>query len=64
MFRRCAVLLAGVALSACMSLDPAYKRPAAPIPREWRSGPAFVSDKATVTAADVPWRHFVKDEKL
>jgi multidrug efflux system outer membrane protein len=52
-------------LSACVSLDPTYKRPAAPIPATWPTGagyaPAQTSDQI---AADIPWRRFVKEEKL
>jgi multidrug efflux system outer membrane protein len=55
-------LLASLALSACVSLDPSYERPAAPIPAKW---PAYASAQPSdVTAADIPWQEFVKDEKL
>jgi len=52
-------------LTGCVSLDPTYERPAAPVPASWPAGvayaPAQVSD---TTAPDIPWRQFVKDEKL
>lgn len=60
-------------LSACVSLDPAYKRPAPPVPANWPSGAAYAPAQTqtqgqaqanNATAADIPWRQFVKDEKL
>jgi multidrug efflux system outer membrane protein len=46
-------------------MAPRYERPAAPVADTWPSGasydPAQASEK---TAADLPWREFVRDEKL
>jgi multidrug efflux system outer membrane protein len=51
-------------LAGC-SMAPHYERPAAPVADAWPSGasydPAQPSEK---TAADLPWREFVRDEKL
>jgi outer membrane protein, multidrug efflux system len=64
--RRCAaILLSTVGLTACVSLDPTYHRPLSPAPTTWPAGPAYAALRAnTVNAADIPWRDFVKDEKL
>jgi multidrug efflux system outer membrane protein len=52
-------------LSACVSLDPAYERPAAPIPATWPSGSGYApAQKSDQTAAEIPWRQFVKEAKL
>lgn len=51
-------------LTGC-SMAPHYERPAAPVADSWPSGAAYdpvqASDK---TAADLPWREFIRDEKL
>lgn len=53
-----------VVLAGC-TLAPRYERPAAPVAETWPSGaayePAVASEK---TAADLPWREFIRDEKL
>jgi multidrug efflux system outer membrane protein len=65
MLKQGAALLVSLALSACISLDPSYQRPTAPVPATWPSGPAYApAPPGDVTAADIPWREFVKDEKL
>ncbi|MFT4172877.1 MAG: efflux transporter outer membrane subunit [Herbaspirillum sp.] len=54
-----------LALSACASLAPDYQRPEAPIPAAWPAGAAYAQQDATQsTAADVPWRDFIVDERL
>lgn len=51
-------------LTGC-TMAPRYERPAAPVADTWPSGasydPAQASEK---TAADLPWREFIRDEKL
>lgn len=51
-------------LTGC-TMAPRYERPAAPVADTWPSGasydPAQASEK---TAADVPWREFIRDQKL
>jgi multidrug efflux system outer membrane protein len=51
-------------------MAPEYKRPSAPIPSEWPSGPAYkeASGERTESAVEIPidikWREFYADEKL
>lgn len=51
-------------LAGC-TMAPRYERPAAPVADTWPSGasydPAQASEK---TAADLPWREFIRDQKL
>jgi len=55
-----------VAVAGC-TMAPKYARPAAPIPAQWPTGPAY-ADKQTATnaseAADLRWQEFFSDEKL
>src|SRR5687767_12506125 len=52
------------AVTAC-TMAPRYERPEAPVPDTWPSGAAYATSQASErTAADIPWREFVKDEKL
>jgi multidrug efflux system outer membrane protein len=52
------------AVTAC-TMAPRYERPDAPVPDTWPSGAAYATSQNTErTAADIPWREFVKDEKL
>lgn len=65
MLNHCIVLASSMLLGACMSMAPAYKRPAAPVPETWPTGPAYAPlQSGTATAAELPWEEFVKDEKL
>lgn len=59
-------LAAAVSLTlAGCSMAPRYERPAAPVADAWPSGAAYDSaPPSETTAADVPWREFVRDEKL
>lgn len=58
-------LLIPLLLGACVSLDPAYKRPASPVPTSWPSGAAYAPARASdIAATDLPWRQFVKDDTL
>jgi len=46
---------------------PKYKRPEAPVPSSWPSGPAYKEATATPgapVAADLRWREFFTDERL
>lgn len=53
-----------LALAGC-TMAPRYERPAAPVADTWPSGAAYDTAQASdKTAADVPWREFVKDPKL
>ncbi len=51
-------------LAGC-SMAPHYERPALPVPDAWPSGAAYHPAQAgEKTAADLPWREFIRDEKL
>src|SRR5688572_24236313 len=53
-----------IALTAC-TMAPRYERPEAPIPDTWPNGAAYAPSQASErTAADIPWRDFIKDNKL
>jgi multidrug efflux system outer membrane protein len=59
-----AVLLP-LTLTACMSMAPRYERPAPPVADTWPTGAAYApSQESEVIAADIPWREFIKDDKL
>ncbi|HEX4179448.1 MAG TPA: efflux transporter outer membrane subunit [Caulobacteraceae bacterium] len=59
------ILSASLALSGCVSLDPKYSRPAAPVPAAWPSGAAYApTEQAGPPAADIGWRDFFTDPKL
>ncbi len=53
-------------LFGCSTMAPDYKRPAAPVPSEWPTGPAYkeTGGGADSYAADIGWRQFYSDEKL
>lgn len=51
-------------LAGC-SMAPRYERPAPPVPDAWPSGAAYHPAPASEkTAAELPWREFIQDEKL
>lgn len=51
-------------LAGC-TLAPRYERPAAPVADTWPTGAAYDTAQASEkTAADVPWREFIRDQKL
>jgi multidrug efflux system outer membrane protein len=57
---------AAVLLSGC-TMIPEYKRPEAPVPANWPSGPAYKqtpSPQAAQLAPDLQWREFFTDESL
>jgi outer membrane protein, multidrug efflux system len=62
------LLLVGVVLclGGC-TMVPTYTQPAAPIPAEWPSGPAYkdaASPPGAPMAADLQWREFFTDKQL
>jgi len=60
-----ALLVSSLGLTACISLDPTYRRPASPAPAAWPAGAAYAPlQSSRVNAADIPWRDFVKDDRL
>lgn len=51
-------------LTGC-TMAPRYERPAAPVPDAWPGGAAYdPAQPSEKTAADLPWREFIRDEKL
>ena len=53
-----------VTLAGC-TMAPRYERPAAPVADTWPSGAAYEPAQAgETTAADVPWREFIREPKL
>ncbi|QHJ01009.1 efflux transporter outer membrane subunit [Xylophilus rhododendri] len=52
-----------VLLSACSSLAPSYRQPAAPVPQAWPVGAAY-APTTQGRATDIPWQDFVLDERL
>ncbi len=55
-----------VCLGGC-SLTPKYSRPAAPIPSDWPSGPAYQEESAAATALQplaLPWPRYFTDPAL
>ena len=57
--------LTAIAPIGC-TMAPKYARPAAPVPAEWPSGPAYAPAGPTnaPALADVDWQEFFTDEKL
>jgi multidrug efflux system outer membrane protein len=54
-------ILAGLGLAGCVTLEPKYHRPEAPVPAAWPTGPAFGSPTDTPTT---DWRAVFPDPKL
>lgn len=60
-----AVLLLPWLLSGCLSLDPKYQRPAAPVAASWPQGAAYApAQKGATAASDIPWNTVIVDEKM
>ncbi|NLT22494.1 MAG: TolC family protein, partial [Syntrophorhabdus sp.] len=67
MIRKTILLAVLTAILTACTMAPTYKRPEAPVPASWPTGPAYketAADKAGVPAADIDWREFYTDEKL
>lgn len=61
------VSLGATQLAACVSMAPAYERPAAPVPASLpgASGSSGSNNgNANANAAEVPWRQFVREPRL
>jgi multidrug efflux system outer membrane protein len=54
-------ILAGLCLAGCATLEPKYHRPAAPIPAQWPTGPAYGAPADSPTA---DWREVFLDPRL
>ncbi len=62
-----AIAITLLVLSGCASMAPKYTQPAAPVPSEWPSGPAYKESAAKPgepAAADIKWQEFFIDEQL
>lgn len=52
-------------LSGCLSLEPHYQRPSAPVEKAWPQGTAYLTpEKNTMAASEIPWSQVIVDEKL
>jgi multidrug efflux system outer membrane protein len=61
------IMLAALYVTACGTLAPTYKRPEAPVPAQWPSGPSSKGAGETAagkSVADIGWREFYSDERL
>lgn len=58
-----AATTAALALAAC-NLDPAYVRPAPPVPASFPQGPAYAPNQPGPAASEVRWREFFTDPNL
>ena len=62
-----AIAITLLVLSGCASMAPKYTQPAAPVPSEWPSGPAYKESAAKPgepAAADIKWQEFFIDKQL
>ncbi len=60
------LVVTAVLLTACTTI-PEYRRPEAPIPTDWPSGPAYKdapSSRGAPRPADLQWREFFTDPRL
>lgn len=62
MLQRVMMLTLPLLLSGCLSLDPHYQRPAAPVPANLPQGEA--AGKQALSYPDVAWRDYVQDARL
>jgi outer membrane protein, multidrug efflux system len=60
---RLALVLGTTLLTGCINLAPAYRRPAAPTPAQFPTGPAYPAPPAAPQPV-VGWRDFFSDPKL
>ncbi len=60
--RLAAVLLAASLLTGCLTLEPAYHRPSAPVPSQWPTGPAYGAPAPAPPISG--WRDVFLDAKL
>jgi multidrug efflux system outer membrane protein len=56
-----AILLTGLFVTGCATLEPRYHRPAAPVPADWPTGPAYGPPGATPVT---DWKEVFPDPKL
>lgn len=64
--RKLACIFLAAALAACSTMEPAYQRPAAPVPADFPEGAAY-KEGSTInspSAAEIGWRNFLLDPRL
>ncbi|GAA4331504.1 efflux transporter outer membrane subunit [Pigmentiphaga soli] len=64
---RCGGAALSLSLAACTSMQPAYQRPAQPVPNKYPTGAAYTGSTARTTAtpaASLGWQDFFGDERL
>ena len=62
-----AIAITLLVLSGCASMAPKYTQPAAPVPSEWPSGPAYKESAAKPgepAATEIKWQEFFIDKQL
>ncbi|AGO55295.1 outer membrane protein OprM [Serratia plymuthica 4Rx13] len=66
MLQRLITLTFPLLLAGCISLDPDYQRPQAPVPANLPQGAAYAtpSGKLSLSYPDIPWRDYVVDARL
>ncbi|KYQ95941.1 transporter [Serratia plymuthica] len=66
MLQRLITLTFPLLLAGCISLDPDYQRPQAPVPTNLPQGAAYAtpSGKLSLSYPDIPWRDYVVDAQL
>ena len=66
MLQRLITLTFPLVLAGCISLDPDYQRPQAPVPSTLPQGAAYTapSGKLSLSYPDIPWRDYVVDSRL
>ena len=66
MLQRLITLIFPLVLAGCISLDPDYQRPQAPVPSTLPQGAAYTapSGKLSLSYPDIPWRDYVVDSRL
>ncbi len=64
MIRAVPALVLATLLTSCLSLDPSYERPAAPVPEQWPQGAAYAASAPAEQTALPEWRAFYADPKL
>jgi multidrug efflux system outer membrane protein len=60
--RRRGIVLSAMALAGCMSMDPAYQRPAAPVPASWPAGDPYPVEAPALP--DFTHRDVFRDPRL
>jgi len=65
--RRVLCMVLGIIYFSGCTMIPKYKQPAAPVPDQWPTGPAYPAEQSTLSAleaAQIKWQEFFTDPKL